>query len=77
MRSYVIVHTNPYVGVTDTAGKLTLDQIPPGTYTYVAWHENLSDAAGMLKENGGKAEGSVTIEAGKSATLDLKFSLRE
>ncbi len=39
---------NPYFQVTDKDGKFDLKNLPPGTYTLVAWHElyGASDADG-------------------------------
>jgi hypothetical protein len=63
MRAYVVVHTNPYVGVTDRLGKLRIDGIPPGKYPYVAWHESL-----------GEKKGELEITAGKTVELQLEFA---
>ena len=62
MRGWVVVHDNPYIAKSDGAGRLTIDQIPPGTYEYVAWHESL-----------GEKKGSVTIEPGKAVAVALKY----
>jgi len=63
MRGYVYVHTNPYAAVTDKSGALQIDGIPPGKYTYVAWHEGL-----------GEKKGEVEIVAGKQAELKLEYA---
>jgi hypothetical protein len=39
MNAYVGVLDHPYFGVTDKSGKFELKDLPPGTYTIVAWHE--------------------------------------
>ena len=49
MRAYVLVHDNPYLGVTDADGALVIDGIPPGSYPYVAWHESLGEARGTIE----------------------------
>ncbi len=41
MTGYVGVVSHPFFGVSDTQGKVTLTNIPPGTYTLSAWHETL------------------------------------
>jgi plastocyanin len=39
MKAYMAVLPNPYFQVTDKDGKFDLKNLPPGTYTIVAWHE--------------------------------------
>jgi len=39
MKAYMAVLPNPYFQVTDKDGKFDLKNLPPGTYTVVAWHE--------------------------------------
>jgi len=62
MQGYMMVHTNPYIEVTDAQGKLAIEAIPPGTYPYVVWHEQL-----------GEKKGDVEIVAGKPAELRIEF----
>jgi hypothetical protein len=62
MQGYMVVHTNPYIAVTDAQGRLEIEAIPPGKYSYVAWHEQL-----------GEKKGEVEIVAGKPAELKLAF----
>jgi hypothetical protein len=63
MRGYLIVHSSPYIEVTGREGKARMDGIPPGTYPYVAWHEQL-----------GEKQGEVEIAPGRTATLKLEFT---
>ena len=60
---YVVEH--PYYAVTDAAGKFDLKDVPPGTYTLVAWHESL-----------GTQEQKVTVAAGKPATASFTFAAK-
>ncbi len=39
MKAYMAVLPNPYFQVTEKDGKFDLKNLPPGTYTIVAWHE--------------------------------------
>jgi plastocyanin len=39
MKAYIAVLPHPYFQVTDKDGKFDLKNLPPGTYTIVAWHE--------------------------------------
>jgi len=63
MRGYIVVHTNPYLAVSDATGKLKIEGIPAGRYPYVAWHEQL-----------GEKKGEVEVIAGKAAELKLEFA---
>lgn len=49
MRAYVLVHHNPYLGVTDAEGALVIDDVPPGSYPWVAWHESLGELRGTVE----------------------------
>ncbi|MGH7789814.1 MAG: carboxypeptidase regulatory-like domain-containing protein [Candidatus Binatia bacterium] len=60
MHAYLFVGENPYAVVTGADGQFALDQVPPGTYTVRVWHELL-----------GSLERPVTVEAGKTATVDF------
>lgn len=60
MRAWVFVGDNPYYAVTAKGGKYQIDGIPPGKYAVVFWQEALGE---QTKE--------VTIEPGKTATLDV------
>jgi len=62
MQSYVVVGSNRFIAVTDAEGRIEMTDIPPGKYTYVAWHESL-----------GEKRGSVTIMEGKSSPIRLEF----
>lgn len=39
MKSYIGVFKHPYFAVTGKSGSFDLANLPPGTYTIVAWHE--------------------------------------
>lgn len=51
MKSYIFVHTNPYVAITDGSGTLSMTGMPPGKYSYVAWHEELGEQMGEVEIN--------------------------
>lgn len=65
MSAYVHVVAHPYYAVTDTAGKFELKDVPPGTYTLVAWHESL-----------GTTEQKVTVAPGKPAAAAFTFQTK-
>ena len=66
MRGYTVVHTNPYIEITDAKGNAAIDKVPPGDHTYVAWHEQL-----------GEQRGTVTIKPGETLQLKLEFKLAQ
>jgi len=41
MRAFVGVLEHPYFGTTGRDGRVALNNLPPGTYTIEAWHEQL------------------------------------
>jgi plastocyanin len=49
MTGYIVVHSNPYVTVTDAHGSYTITGVPPGTYEARIWHEALSGRAMPVK----------------------------
>ena len=58
VRAWVLVFDHPYFAPTTDAGRFTLDSVPPGRYTLVAWHPRL-----------GRVEQPVTVTAGETATV--------
>jgi hypothetical protein len=64
MHAYVFVADHPYHAVSGGDGRYLLDQVPPGTYTLRVWHEIL-----------GNIDRPVTVEAGKTATVDVALPL--
>jgi plastocyanin len=63
MEAFIVVLDTPYFAVTDKTGKFTIEGVPAGKYTLVAWSEKLKE---------GKQ--TVTVENGKSITTDLTLS---
>jgi hypothetical protein len=61
-RAWVVVLDQPYFAVTDAHGSFAIDSIPPGIHHIRAWHPML-----------GIADGTVTVTAGGTATVDLQF----
>jgi hypothetical protein len=46
MLAYIHVFDHPYFAVTDERGMFSIANVPPGTYTLKAWHED----AGMRSQ---------------------------
>jgi len=63
MNAYILVFSHPYFAVSDDEGRYHIDNVPPGTYNVIAWHEG--DAAEPRP---------ATVPDGGAAELD--FSIR-
>ena len=64
MRGYVGVLEHPYFAVTDANGRFSIANLPPGTYTVEAWHEQL-----------GTQTQQITVAAKDAKTLDFTFKV--
>jgi len=62
MKSYMAVMPHPFYAVSETNGTFTIPNLPPGTYTVVAWHEKY-----------GQQEQQVTVGAKESKALSFTF----
>jgi len=63
MRAWIWEFEHPYYTTTDADGHFQIPDVPPGTYTIVAWHEVM-----------GQKEASVTVAPGKPVTVDFSFT---
>lgn len=63
MHGWWFVAGNPYYAVTDASGSFTIKDVPPGTHTLEVWQEKL-----------GTLTRKVTVEAGKTVTLDFMMT---
>jgi len=63
MRAWIWEFDNPYYATTDADGHFEIKDVPPGTYTVVAWHEVM-----------GQKDASATVAAGKPVTVDFSFT---
>jgi plastocyanin len=62
MDGFVVVHDNPYGGVSDDRGTYTITGVPPGSYDVRIWHERLPEK--RLR---------VTIREGQVQPLDAQL----
>jgi len=62
MKAYIAVFNHPYFSVTGADGSFDLKNVPPGTYTLIAWHE----LYGMNQQ-------TVTVGPKESKTLHIDF----
>ncbi|HEY5837418.1 MAG TPA: carboxypeptidase regulatory-like domain-containing protein [Pyrinomonadaceae bacterium] len=65
MKAYVGVMKHPFFAVSAENGSFTIANVPPGTYTVVAWHEG--PGAGTEKTM------QVTVPAKGAGTADFSF----
>jgi len=62
MNAYILVFNHPYFAVSDEEGRYHIDNVPPGTYSVVAWYEGTSaDPRPATVPDGGPAELDFTI----------------
>jgi hypothetical protein len=62
MHAWIWEFDQPYFATTGEDGKFTIKDVPPGTYTLVAW-----------QEAAGEKSMSVTVAAGKTVTADIQL----
>ncbi|MGD8495904.1 MAG: carboxypeptidase regulatory-like domain-containing protein [Gemmatimonadales bacterium] len=63
MLGWMFAAENPYAVVVDDAGRFTLPDLPPGTYTVGAWHPFL----GMQRKD-------VTVTTGQTTDIGFEFT---
>ncbi len=66
MSAFVLVLKNPYFSLTGKDGTFKIENVPAGTYKLSAWHERLKT---ITKD--------VTVEAGKTASVDFQLKKRK
>jgi hypothetical protein len=90
MSAFVHAVPHPYVDVTTAdgaggrkAGEYVLADVPPGTYRVVCWHEGMQEtavvnngqiAAVVYSADETQVRPDVTVEAGKTTTVDFAFA---
>jgi plastocyanin len=62
MKSYMAVMPHPFYAVSQANGQFTIPNLPPGTYTVVAWHEKY-----------GQQEQSITVGPKESKQISFTF----
>jgi len=63
MSAFVLVFTHRYFAVTDDEGRYRLDNVPPGSYTVVAWNESAPTESRriVMAESGGDVEANFAL----------------
>jgi hypothetical protein len=64
-QAWIAVFDQPYFAMSDANGSFAIDSVPPGRYRITVWHERF-----------GTQTDSVTVVAGGTAVVDLKFGNR-
>ena len=60
MSASIMVFDHPYFRIPTSEGRLTLDDVPAGTYRISAWHERI-----------GESVHDVRVEAGRTARVEF------
>ncbi|MDP6555401.1 MAG: hypothetical protein QGG71_12110 [Pirellulaceae bacterium] len=78
MTGWVVMKEHPYVATTDKDGKLSIKNIPVGTWTFQFWHERpgyVTDVTiGGKKASWRRGRVELTIKAGKNDLGDIKLA---
>ena len=75
MKGYIVIKDHPYVAVTDSKGRFTISNLPPGEWKFQFWHES-SKFISQVKLSGQQIEDRkglypVSIKAGKNDLGDV------
>jgi protocatechuate 3,4-dioxygenase beta subunit len=63
MNAFILVFRHPFFSLTDADGRYRIDNVPPGTYSVVAWNE-------------GRASDPRTVTVTDSGVEEEDFTLR-
>ena len=62
MNAFILVFGHPFFAMTDADGRYRIDNVPPGTYSLVAWNEGTaSEARPVTIPDGGTTEVDLTV----------------
>ncbi len=63
MSAFILVFTHRHFAVTDDDGRYRLDNVPPGTYTVMAWNESAPSESRRVTvaESGGDVEANFVL----------------
>ena len=78
MKAYILIKDNPYMGVSDANGEVTIKNVPEGSWRFRIWQETagyISDAKSSVKLSKGRFD--VTIKSGMNDLGTFKVSADE
>jgi hypothetical protein len=62
MNAFILVFGHPFFAMTDADGRYRIDNVPPGTYSLVAWNEGAaSEARTVTVPDGGATEVDLAV----------------
>ena len=62
MNAFILVFGHPFFAMTDADGRYRIDNVPPGTYSLVAWNEGEpSEPRAVTVPDGGATEIDFSI----------------
>lgn len=62
MSAFILVFSHPFFSVTDPAGRYRIENVPPGSYTLVAWNEGVTaESRTITVTDGGSTEADFTL----------------
>ena len=62
MNAFILVFSHPFFAMTDADGRYRIDNVPPGTYSVIAWNEGTSsEPRPVTVPDGGVAELDFTL----------------
>ena len=62
MSAFILVFSHPFFAMTDADGRYRIDNVPPGSYSVIAWNEGVSsDPAPVAVGNGGVTEQNIVV----------------
>jgi plastocyanin len=62
MNAFILVFGHPFFAMTDTDGRYRIENVPPGTYSVIAWNEGTSsEPKTVTVPDGGSAEQDFAV----------------
>lgn len=66
MTATILVLDHPYFSIPQTDGSFAINDVPPGAYTLVGWHERVGERVFKIR-----------VEAGKATTIDITVPVED